>query len=292
MKAASFWLFTVELATCVLCTCAEQSPTKGTCKWICDTKREELISERRLINLASEYIEQVIVSGQPSAKSWHFRYVLLVMAIVFYSHLILVAYRPSEIVGNIGNKDSHLRHSGMTPQENPPGPLPSHQISGRDEGNNLMDQCPGVRITVDALDAFQLTTRHAQAEDDGTNSKMVISSENTSLPSPKPGVPSGSFTSGNAAIGTNHIQDEFVDKLAASNYSHSNMIASCGDSSIDARNRREGDAVNRSESDPAQTKNVPLKSTDEVRMILDGKDPVALGSWIGNCLFINSAKGQ
>ena len=26
-------------------------------------------------------------------------------------------------------------------------------------------------------------------------------------------------------------------------------------------------------------------------MILDGKDPVSLGSWIGNCFFINYAKG-
>ena len=108
MKAASFWLFTVLMAPCVICF--DERPVKGRCKWICDTKREnvtdlqELISERRLLNLASEYIKEVIVSGQPWAKLWLFCYVVLVLAIAFYSPLIVVAYRRSESV----SKDTQL----------------------------------------------------------------------------------------------------------------------------------------------------------------------------------------
>lgn len=65
MKAVSFYFFTIVMATCLFCV--EDQVTEGTCKWICNTKSEdmtsgelqELISRGRLIRLQLEYTERV-----------------------------------------------------------------------------------------------------------------------------------------------------------------------------------------------------------------------------------------
>lgn len=299
MKAASFWLFTVVIATCVVCV--EESLTKGTC--ICDTKTEnvtsgdlqELISERRLIKLALQYIEQVIVSGQPWTRLWLFRHVVLVMAIALYSPLILVAYRPSEIMGKKDRPSCRaVTNSERTAQENPPGPLPNEQQSGTEEGNNqfhtiLNFQSGGVTSSL----SDEKNTSHGQAVDDGETSEMVLpNNAKASGPSQKSSVSSGSSTSENVKIkvaSETSIRGELVEKLADSTDTADSERIASSEGSHSTEDLVE--VVTSSESVSKDTQRFRSESTDEVRMVLDGKDPVALGSWIGNCLFINSAKG-
>ena len=298
MKAASFWLFIVVMATCVL-----ELPSKGRCKWICDTKRDnvtsgdlqELISERRLINLASEYIEQVKDSGQPWITLWRFCYVVLVMAIALYSPLILAACRPSEIM----YRHVHSLHSVINSlrtlrnaQEHPSGTFFGNQKSGQDEAFDISCSIDRSSWVANSL-SDERNTPHGQAEDDGTNAEMVIPNNNA----PGTSQNSESSTLGNVEKNVSsersHIQGEFEEKLAVTK-SDSEMIASSEDSSSEY-NPTGDDLVEivygNSESDSEDTQRVPSESTDEVRMILGGRDPVALGSWIGNC-FINSAKGR
>ena len=380
MKAASFWLFIVVMATCVVGV--GELRTKGRFKWIRDTKREnvtsgdlqELISERRLINLASEYIEQVIDSGQPWRRLSLFCYVVLVMAIALYSPLILVACRPSETMG----RHVHSLHSVINSlrrlsdaQEHPSGTFFGNQKSGQVEAFDLSCRIDRSSWVANSL-SDERNTPHGQAKDDGTNAEMVIPNIKAPGTSQKPSSESSTLgnVEKNVASERSRIQGEFEEKLVVTK-SDSEMIASNEDSSSEynptagqlveivyassesvsedtqrvpslknvanvsnveknvasERSRIQGEFEEKlvvtksdsemiasnedssseynptagqlveivyasSESVSEDTQRVPSESTDEVRMILDGKDPVALGSWIGNCLFINSAKGR
>lgn len=271
---------------------------------------------------------ELIVTEQLWKGLWRFCYVLIVIAIALWCPQIVVACGPSEIVGNL--KDNHylshpVRESETTAQEHPDITLPNHQ-SGRGEQNNLYpipQFASGIMsgdLSDTCTDEGNAVAFPMQAERyDSRRAELVATSANISRRSPESSVSSGSWTleiynsisdgsrcDKSVVIEREPIQIEFVDMLAAPADTHRQLPASRGarGSSIDTRNRNgrntgvESPSVHievpgLSESVPERSQRVTSESTaDEVRMILDGKDPVALGSWIGNWLFINSAKGR
>ena len=255
---------------------------------------------------------ELIVPEQLWEPLWRFCYALIIIVIALYCPLIVVACRPSEIVGN--HTLSPVKDSKTTPQEHPDNTLPNRQ--SRDEQNNpspIPQFASGINGDLSDLriDEGNAVAFAMQAEGyDSRRAEMVTASANTSRRSPKP---SESSTSGisdesrcekSVVIEKKPTESGFVD-MSATPDTDRLLQASRGTrgSSIDIRNRNGRDPVVESSSEhivviPETSESVPEirqrvtseSTTDEVRMILDGKDPVALGSWIGNCLFVNSAK--
>ena len=275
-------------------------------------------------SVGSAKLRELIVPEQLWEGLWRFCYAIIVIVIALYCPLIVVACRPSEIVGN--HKLSPMKDSKTTPQENPDNTLPNRQ--SRDEQNNpspIPQFASGINGDLSDLriDEGNAVAFAMQAEGyDSRRAEMVTASANTSRRSPKPSESSLRIHSESSTSGIdNSISDEsrceesvviekqptesgFVDKSATPDTDRL-LQASRGTrgSSIDIRTRNGRDPVVESSSEhivviPETSESVPEirqrvtseSTTDEVRMILDGKDPVALGSWIGNCLFINSAK--
>lgn len=261
---------------------------------------------------------ELIVPEQLWESLWRFCYAVIVIVIALYCPLIVVACRPSEIVGY--HKLSPMKDSKTTPQEHPDNTLPSRQ--SRDEQNNpspIPQFASGISgdlsdLRIDEGNAVAFPVQDAGY--DSRRAEMVPAGANTSRRSPKPRIHSESSTSGinnsisdgsrceKSVVIEKPPESEFVDKSATPDTDRL-LQASRGTrvSSIDIRNRNWRDPVveipselfvlisETSESVPDIRQRVTSESTtDEERMILDGKDPVALGSWIGNCLFINFAK--
>ena len=227
---------------------------------------------------------ELIVGGQLWTTSGLVTYVLSIIVIVLCSPVMVLAFRASEIVGN---KNNHLPYpvtvSESTSQED--ATLHNHprpQTMGITDDLSHMPTNKGKRVAI-----------LQSAKYDRTRAEMVTPH------SPKPGASSASSTSGidnpmnsndrsrlgrNYALEKNPIQH---DESFVPAPTEEQLIASrdCVDEHlIEVRET--------SESIPKEAQSVASESTDEIRMILVGKNPVALESWIGNCLFVNSTKGR
>ena len=245
-------------------------------------------------SVASAKHWELILSGQLWTKWSLAIYVFSIVVITLYRPRIVLAFRPSEIVGNKNNHLLHLRYSvpesGSTSQED----ATSHNHSGaqtlgiHDDLSNMPTN-GGERVPILQSEKYDIT-----------KAKMVT--PNAKQRSPKPGSSLASSTSG-TDNSTNYDVPEKVpihhDELAE--VPSAGPALRHGPQSIASR---DSDEENNHTTDhlvtiretsgkvPEGGERVASESTDEIRMILVGKNPVALESWIGNCLFINPTKGR
>ena len=248
---------------------------------------------------------ELIVPEQLWERLWRFCYAVIVIVIALYCPLIVVAFRPSEIMGNL--KDNHnlpddhaMKESKTTAQEHsdatfsqnngPPIPEFDSWIIGDLSGEGNEEVIP-IQYSI------------MQAESD-SEAELVNFSVKNLRRYPEPSESSDSWTSGfDHSISDGNRCEKSVG--IGKKPTQMDCWQGAQGSSIDTRNTNGSDAGVKGPSEhvleiPEPTESVLEKTqcvtsestTDEVRMILDGKDPVALGSWIGNCLFINSAKGR
>ena len=210
-------------------------------------------------SVASDKHRELILSGQLWTELSLFIYVVSIVVITLYSPLIVLAFHPSEIVVN---KNNHL-----------PYPVTVSESSGSTGINDDLSDMPtngGKRVP------------QQSEEYDGTKAKMVTTSTKTPQHSSKPG---SSAACSASASGMCKIDLDFVKEPTE----HDESPDSSRDSDVGNKHTEKRE---RSGKAPEGGKSVASKSTDKIRMILVGKNPVALESWIGNCLFINSKKGR
>ena len=134
---------------------------------------------------------------------------------------------------------------------------------------------------------------------DRTRAEMVTPNAKASQRSPKPGPSSASSTSGTDNA-TNYCKIDCAHEKMPTHHDELAEVPSVdpaprdGPQSIASRDTDDENnhtteylvaIPETSENIPEGGERVASKSTDEIRMILVGKNPVALESWIGNCLF-------
>lgn len=208
-------------------------------------------------SVASDKHRELILSGQLWTKLSLVIYVVSIVVITLYSPLIVLAFHPSEIVVN---KNNHLPYP-VTVSESP-----------RSTGiNNDLSDMPtngGKRVP------------QQSQEYDRKKAKMVTTSTKTPQHSSKPGSSAACSASTSCTIDLDSVKEPTE---------HDESPDSSRDSDVGNKHTEKRE---RSGKAPKGGKSVASKSTDKIRMILVGKNPVALESWIGNCLFINSKKGR
>lgn len=242
-------------------------------------------------SVASAKHWEFILSGQLWTKLSLVIYVVSIVVITLCSPVIVLAFRPSEIVGN---KNSHL-------------PLPVSESTSQEDATYNHSR----RIYYDLSNLPTNEGEQApmlQSEKyDRTTAEMVSPNAKTSQRSPKPGSSSVSSTSGihNATTDRSYCKIDFALVKMPTQHDESAVPSAYpalrdGPKSIASRDSDENKhttehLVAKTETSGNVRKGggrTSTESTNEIRMILVGKNPVALESWIGNCLFNNSKKGR
>jgi len=224
---------------------------------------------------ASARHRELIVSGQLGTKFWLVAYVLFIIVIVLYINVMVLAFRPSEIVGKKSSllsqpvpesdfAESHRQPRSQTQGKNDPSYMPTNE---------------GERVAKLPSENYDVTTVD-----------VVTPSDKTSQHSPKHGSSPASSTTRTDNANNDRSRCEGNNAPGKKPVHNDDVAVHVG------TDGQSGDSFDREEKHLDETHkssgNLPKKIQDEVRMILVCTDPIGLGSWIGNCLFISSPEGR
>lgn len=237
-------------------------------------------------SVASAKQWELILSGQLWTKLSLVIYVVSIAVIILCSPVIVLVFRPSEIVVN---KNSHL-------------PLPvSESTSQEDATYNHSRRIYDDLSNLPTNEGEQAPMLQSEKYD-RTTAEMVTPNAKTPQRSANPGSSSVSSTSGidntdRSMCKMDHAVVKMPTQHDESAVPSADPALRDGPQSIASRDSDDENNHTTEHLIPETSGNVPegggrvaSESTNEIRMILVGKNPVALESWIGNCLFINSKK--
>lgn len=248
-------------------------------------------------SVASAKHWELIFSGQLWTKLSLVIYVVSIVVITLCSPVIVLAFRPSEIVGN---KNNHLPYPVTVSESTSQEDATSHNHSGpqtlgihHDLSNIPTNE--GERVPMLQSEKYDRTT-----------AEMVTPNVKASQRSPKPGPSSASSTSETDNT-TNYCKIDYALEKMPTHHDELAEVLSADPALRDGPQSMasiDSDHENNHTTEhlvaiPETSGNIPQggervasESTAEIRMILVGKNPVALETWIGNCLFINPTKGR
>ena len=251
-------------------------------------------------SVASAKHWELIFSGQLWTKLSLVIYVVSIAVITLCSPVIVLAFRPSEIVGNKNNHLLLLPYSVPESESTSQEDATSHNHSG--------PQTLGIHDDLSSMptnEGERVPMLQSEKYDRAT-AEMVTPNAKASQRSPKSGSSSASSTSGTDNA-TRYYKKDYAPEKMPTHHDELVEVPSAdpalrdGPQSMASRDSGgpNNHTIEHLVAIPETSGNLPeggervaSESTDEIRMIPVGKNPVALESWIGNCLFIISAKGR